>query len=196
MNTIDNLEFGIPEEISKYTAHSAEIAIMILNFIHLKGEMNKKEFADLVGKTPSDITRWISGSHNFTIQTLSLIEAKTGMQIIRNLSDINRRKHLNGEVFNNPSENEIYLELMPKYQQVVDELQRLKIENLERINQKVHVSCVFSEYAEAIEYFERPNYDRFVTRFDQSVVDLNFKIGLQLRGKRKNDNVQVEVHEK
>ncbi len=119
------------------------------------------------------------------------------MQIIRNLSDINRRKHLNGEVFNNPSENEIYLELMPKYLQVLDELQRLKIENLERINQKVPESSVFSvKYADAFEYCTLPNYNSFATRVDQNVVVLKFNQRLQLTGKRKNDNVQVKVLEK
>ena len=86
MKTINDLDFGIPKEIENYTAHSAEIGIMISNYIRSVKDMNKKSFAKLVGKTASDVTRWISGNHNFTILTLSLIETHTEMSIIKRLS--------------------------------------------------------------------------------------------------------------
>lgn len=99
MKTIDDLGITVREEIEKFTSHSAEIAIMIMNFIRSQEGMTKKDFAKLVGKTPTDITRWISGSHNFTIETLSLIEVKTGMKILVELSNAQIEKHLKNEVF-------------------------------------------------------------------------------------------------
>lgn len=99
MKTIDDLGITVREEIEKFTSHSAEIAIMIMNFIRSKEGMTKKDFAKLVGKTPTDITRWISGSHNFTIETLSLIEVKTGIKILVELSNSQIEKHLKNEVF-------------------------------------------------------------------------------------------------
>ncbi len=32
--------------------------------------LNKSEFASRLGKNPSEITKWLSGTHNFTIDTL------------------------------------------------------------------------------------------------------------------------------
>jgi len=177
MNTIEDLEFGVPEEISRYTAHSAEIAIMILNFILSTEGMNKKEFAKLVGKTPSDITRWISGSHNFTIQTLSLIEAKTGMQIIRNLSDENRKKHLKGEAFYNPTEKEVYTELRNKYLKLLDELQSVK-------SDKTNI------------YYSLPTSDIFSVAAKASVVNSSHRKGRELIGKRGRHNVVVRTNTK
>ena len=99
MKTLDDLGITVREEIQKFTSHSAEIAILIINFIRSHEGMTKNDFAKLVGKTPSDITRWISGSHNFTIETLSLIEAKTGMKIIIELTNSQKEKYLKNEVF-------------------------------------------------------------------------------------------------
>ncbi len=198
MKTVEDLEFGIPEEIEKYTAHSAEIAIMILNFILSTG-MNKKEFAELVGKTSSDVTRWISGSHNFTIQTLSLIEVKTGMQVIRNLSDANRKKHLRGEAFKNPTEKELYSELMSRYLDLQVEVKRLRTKKLEELHEKISMSMsnfcwVRKEKAEM--YFSMHSSDRFSTPVEQSIVQLNLSKDRRIKGHREDINLVVRAHEK
>lgn len=111
MKTINDLDFGIPKEIDNYTAHSAEIGLMISNYIRSVYGMNKKSFAKLVGKTASDVTRWVSGNHNFTILTLSLIEARTGMSIIRKLSSENIEEHINCNVFEIETEQELKKEI-------------------------------------------------------------------------------------
>lgn len=110
MKTIDDLDFSVSKEIENYTAHSAEIAIMISNYIRSNG-MTKKTFADLVGKTASDITRWVSGSHNFTILTLSLIEARTGIEIIKKLSKENIISFRKSNVFKVKNEIQLLKEI-------------------------------------------------------------------------------------
>lgn len=99
MKTIDDLNFEVPLEVELYTGHSAEIGIMINNYINSSKDMTKKKFAELMSKTPSDVTRWVSGSHNFTILTISLIEARTGMSILKNLNKNQVSKYLSGESF-------------------------------------------------------------------------------------------------
>ena len=66
----------------------------------------------LVGKTPSDITRWLSGNHNFTILTLSLIEARTGLSIVKKLSKSNIKDHIDGNIFKLQTEKELKLEIL------------------------------------------------------------------------------------
>lgn len=44
--------------------------------------LSKLEFAQALGKRPSEITKWLSGQHNFTIRTLSLLSAFFGVSLI------------------------------------------------------------------------------------------------------------------
>ena len=50
--------------------------------------MTKKQLADAIGKRPSEISRWLSGEHNFTISTLSMLGTFFGEPII-SVSDFN-----------------------------------------------------------------------------------------------------------
>ncbi len=44
--------------------------------------LSKKQLADAIGKRPSEITRWLSGEHNFTISTLAMLSTFFGKPII------------------------------------------------------------------------------------------------------------------
>ena len=47
-----------------------------LDKARVKKGWSKKELADQMGKRPSEITKWLSGTHNFTIETLFDLEFK------------------------------------------------------------------------------------------------------------------------
>ena len=53
-----------------------------LDFLMKKKGLSKKQFADAIGKRPSEITRWLSGEHNFTISTLAMLSSFFGQPII------------------------------------------------------------------------------------------------------------------
>jgi ribosome-binding protein aMBF1 (putative translation factor) len=42
----------------------------------------QKQLADLMHKRPSEVTKWLSGNHNFTLDTISLIEKNLGITLI------------------------------------------------------------------------------------------------------------------
>ena len=44
--------------------------------------LSKKQLAEGIGKRPSEITRWLSGEHNFTISTLAMLSTFFGKPII------------------------------------------------------------------------------------------------------------------
>ncbi len=44
--------------------------------------LSKKQLADAIGKRPSEITRWLSGEHNFTISTLAMLSVFFGQPIV------------------------------------------------------------------------------------------------------------------
>lgn len=47
-----------------------------------KKGLSKKQLADAIGKRPNEITRWLSGEHNFTISTLAMLSTFLGESII------------------------------------------------------------------------------------------------------------------
>ncbi len=44
--------------------------------------LNRKQLAEAVGKRPNEVTRWLSGEHNFTIATIGMLSAFFGKPII------------------------------------------------------------------------------------------------------------------
>jgi ribosome-binding protein aMBF1 (putative translation factor) len=57
------------------------IASKIANAIDQNG-LKKTQLARLLNKDPSEVTRWTSGDHNFTMDTLSDLEEILGIQLI------------------------------------------------------------------------------------------------------------------
>lgn len=52
-----------------------------------KHRLSRKQFADLMGRSPSEVTKWLSGKHNFTIALLQEISEVLGT-IITGVEDI------------------------------------------------------------------------------------------------------------
>lgn len=71
----------IPQEERNATRLSFEISNRLDALMRENG-LNKKQFADAIGRRPSEITRWLSGEHNFTIATLAMLSSFFGQPII------------------------------------------------------------------------------------------------------------------
>lgn len=56
------------------------LAVCLANLIKEKG-LSKADFAEIMGRTPSVIGKWLSGTHNFTTATLSEIAFKLDMTL-------------------------------------------------------------------------------------------------------------------
>ena len=67
---LDDMLGPIPEAVRNEVDLSFEISDRIDFLMHEKG-LTKKQFADAIGRRPSEITKWLSGQHNFTIAMLS-----------------------------------------------------------------------------------------------------------------------------
>ena len=57
-----------------------QLAARIDDFMRAKG-WNKSQFAVKVGKNPSEITKWFSGTQNFTIDVLTEIASALGVEL-------------------------------------------------------------------------------------------------------------------
>lgn len=56
------------------------LAARIEDFMRAKG-WNKSQFAEKVGKNPSEITKWFSGTQNFTTDVLTEIASALGVEL-------------------------------------------------------------------------------------------------------------------
>lgn len=71
----------IPDEKREETRLSFAISNRLAALMKERG-LNKKQFAEALGKRPNEITRWLSGEHNFTISTLAMLSTFFGKSII------------------------------------------------------------------------------------------------------------------
>jgi len=69
-----------PEQYAR-TVKQMAIAARIADALDAKG-WSKGEFANRMSQRPSVISRWLSGTHNFTMDTLSDIEEMLGVQLL------------------------------------------------------------------------------------------------------------------
>ena len=78
---LDDMLGPIPEAVRNEVDLSFEISDRIDFLMHEKG-LSKKQFADAIGRRPSEITKWLSGQHNFTIATLAMLSSFFGRPIV------------------------------------------------------------------------------------------------------------------
>jgi len=62
------------------TKNKMQLAARIEDFMRAKG-WNKSQFAEKVGKNPSEITKWLSGTQNFTVDVLTEIASTLGVEL-------------------------------------------------------------------------------------------------------------------
>ena len=70
-----------PETLRK-TRKRMLIAAAIAEALKDKG-WSKKQFAEAMGKKPPEISKWLSGTHNFNLDTLMAIEQVLDIELIR-----------------------------------------------------------------------------------------------------------------
>lgn len=71
----------VPAQVKEEINLSFAISNKIVFLMHEQG-LSKKQFADKIGKRPSEVTRWLSGEHNFTIATIAMLSTFFGKPII------------------------------------------------------------------------------------------------------------------
>lgn len=64
---------SIPKGIDIFVTRSFEIVDRIHEILQTK-KLDQKDLARLLGKQESEISKWMSGTHNFTLKTLTRIE--------------------------------------------------------------------------------------------------------------------------
>ncbi len=70
-----------PEEVNIFVKQYADIVVRVHQLLREKG-WTQKDLAIKMEKTPSEISKWLNGDHNFTLRSLAKLQAELGQEII------------------------------------------------------------------------------------------------------------------
>lgn len=79
---MDEIRATISPEMKMQMELSVAIANRIYDILEKKG-LTQKDFARMMGKTETEVSRWLSGTHNLTLATLCKISVALGADIIK-----------------------------------------------------------------------------------------------------------------
>ena len=65
---------SVPDEIKLELDISFKISNRIAELMQSRN-LSRKQFAEALGKRPCEVTKWLSGQHNFTISTIAMLSA-------------------------------------------------------------------------------------------------------------------------
>jgi transcriptional regulator with XRE-family HTH domain len=71
--------------VSPAIRRQVDLSFQIVDRIHeilISKNLKQKDLAERLGKKESEISRWMRGTHNFTIDTLTAIEDALGAPIL------------------------------------------------------------------------------------------------------------------
>ena len=80
--TIEARREKVSSEVRRRINLSFLIVDRIHNILEAKG-LKQKDLANMLGKNESEISKWMRGTHNFTIDTISSIEEALGIPILQ-----------------------------------------------------------------------------------------------------------------
>lgn len=70
-----------PKDVDIFVDWYADLVVRI-NQLLLENNISKKELAEKMGKKPSEISKWLSGEHNFTLRSLAKLSAELGEPLL------------------------------------------------------------------------------------------------------------------
>lgn len=79
---LDEIRGYISPDVKKQLEISVSLANRIYDILEAK-DMSQKDLAKLLGKTETEVSRWLSGTHNLTIATIAKISVALGEDIIK-----------------------------------------------------------------------------------------------------------------
>ena len=88
MNTLADLLTQLPArpEEKRFVDKSLQLAGLVAAAMQRQG-LTQKTLADRLGKQESEVSRWLTGLHNFTLKTLTRIEAVLGEDLVLTFRD-------------------------------------------------------------------------------------------------------------
>lgn len=70
-----------PKDVDIFVDWYADLVVRI-NQLLRENNISKKELAEKMDKKPSEISKWLSGEHNFTLRSLAKLSAELGEPLL------------------------------------------------------------------------------------------------------------------
>lgn len=70
-----------PQDIKIFVKLYGDLVLRIHEILEEKG-ISQNGLAEKLGKKPSEISKWLNGGHNFTLQTIAKLEAELGEPLL------------------------------------------------------------------------------------------------------------------
>jgi|GEM_PF-657709 len=71
----------VSDDVKRFVDNSIYVADQIYSILKEKG-ISQRKFAEMLDKKESEISKWLSGSHNFTLKSISKMEVILNASII------------------------------------------------------------------------------------------------------------------
>lgn len=85
---------NMPLETKIFVDKYADLVVLIQHILKEKG-YTQKLLAEKMDKTPSEIHKWLSGEHNFTLRSIAKLEAELGETLL----EVPKRKNMGNTVY-------------------------------------------------------------------------------------------------
>lgn len=79
--TLQRILDNTPKDVDIFVDWYADLVVRINQLLREKN-ITKKELADKLEKQPSEISKWLSGEHNFTLRSLAKLSAELGEPLL------------------------------------------------------------------------------------------------------------------
>lgn len=79
--TVDRLLKSTPRDVEIFVDLYADLVVRI-NQLLRDNNITKKELAERLDKNQSEISKWLSGDHNFTLRSLAKLSAELGEPLL------------------------------------------------------------------------------------------------------------------
>ncbi len=79
--SVDRLLKTTPKDVEIFVDLYADLTVHINQILREKG-ISKKELAEKLKKSPSEISKWLNGEHNFTLRSLAKLSAELGEPLL------------------------------------------------------------------------------------------------------------------
>lgn len=126
MMDLDELFSHEETAVDVYYTAMADASASIVNYLRKEG-IEKSEFGKMFGKSPALVTKWISGQYNFSLKTLTIIQHKTGIPLIKKLHEYQIDAFADKRVFDEITEGAEF-DYAKTQKEYVDQLSKLKEE--------------------------------------------------------------------
>lgn len=71
----------VSDDVKRFVDHSFDVVDQIHEILESQGK-TQRDLAEMLGKKESEISKWMRGTHNFTLKSISKIEVALGESII------------------------------------------------------------------------------------------------------------------